>query len=51
MSDYITNRLPSQEMDVIHREKVKVPFLYVKWESVSVAKANLKPTASVSGFI
>lgn len=45
MSDYITNRLPSQEMDTIHREKVKILFLYVKWESVSVAKANLKPTA------
>ena len=45
VSETITKRFPNQEANIIHREKVTVPFLYVKWESVEVAKANLKPIA------
>lgn len=41
----IVKRSPNQEQNEIHREKVEIPFLYIKWESVEVAKANLNPVA------
>lgn len=41
----IVKRFPNQEQNEIHREKVEIPFLYIKWESVEVAKANLNPVA------
>lgn len=43
--DTIRKRFPNQEQNEIHREKVEIPFLYIKWESVEVAKANLNPVA------
>lgn len=43
--DTIRKRFPNQEQSEIHREKVEIPFLYIKWESVEVAKANLNPVA------
>lgn len=41
----IVKRSPNQEQNEIHREKVEIPFLYIKWESVEAAKANLNPVA------
>lgn len=41
----IIKRSPNQEQNEIHREKVEIPFLYIKWESVEVAKANLNSVA------
>ena len=43
--DTIRKRFPNQEQNEIHREKVEIPFLYIKWESVEAAKANLNPVA------
>lgn len=45
MAETIIKRSPNQEQNIIHREKVETPFLYIKWESVDVAKANLSPIA------
>lgn len=40
VSETITKRFPNQEANVIHREKVTVPFLYVKWESGDSPEAD-----------
>lgn len=29
--DTIRRRSPNQEQNEIHREKVEIPFLYIKW--------------------
>ena len=47
MSEMIYKRATNQETFKINREKVEQPFLYVKWESVNVAKANLGPVAFI----
>lgn len=45
MAETIIKRAPNQDQDEIHREKVAPPFLYIKLESIDVAKANLSPVA------
>lgn len=47
MSEMIYKRATNQETFKINREKVEQPFLYIKWESVNVAKANLGPVAFI----
>lgn len=45
MSEMIYKKSPNQDNFTVHREKVEQPFLYIKWESVDIAKANLSPLA------
>lgn len=45
MSEMIYKKSPNQDNFTVHRETVEQPFLYIKWESVDIAKANLSPLA------